>query len=220
MNDCVSPILTDILWDIMNDPLFMPFRLVGGTNLALRFKHRLSIDIDLFTDAEYGSLNFRNYENWFKERFHYVDPSDTSSKIGMGRMYYVGNNAHEAIKIDLIYESEPFLFPEENNNGIRMASLKEIAVMKLNAIFNGGRKKDFWDLHYLLIDEDLKLSDLITLHKKRFPYQHEEQLLLKQLQNFEKADNEPDPICRLGKSWDLIRLDLLDILSEYDTNTN
>ncbi len=34
---------------------FAPFRLVGGTSLSLRYGHRMSDDIDLFTDAEYGS---------------------------------------------------------------------------------------------------------------------------------------------------------------------
>lgn len=59
---CVSPLLLEILSDIMKDSLFDPFRLVGGTNLALRTNHRISTDIDLFTDAPYGSLNFRLYD--------------------------------------------------------------------------------------------------------------------------------------------------------------
>ncbi len=212
MNKCVSPLLLDILSAIMNDPMFSSFRLVGGTNLALRYKHRESVDIDLFTDAEYGSLNFKSYENWFKSHYPYVESSDTSSKIGMGRMYYVGYNKDEAVKVDLIYESEPFLFPEDTMNNVRMATTKEIGVMKLDAIFNGGRKKDFWDLHHLLVDEDLSLAELISLHKERFPYQHEHSLMLNQLCNFEKADDEPDPICRLGKHWDMIKLDILDIV--------
>ncbi len=170
MNDCVSTLLSAILSEVMRDPLFSPFRLVGGTNLALRYKHRISVDIDLFTDFEYGSLNFRDFENWFRTHYPYVETSDTSSKIGMGRMYYVGYSEQECIKIDLIYESEPFLYPEELNDSIRMASAIEIAVMKLNAIFYGGRKKDFWDLHYLLIDADFSLPELITLHEKRFSF--------------------------------------------------
>lgn len=216
MDKCVSSSLLDLLSEIMNDSLFEPFRLVGGTNLALKFKHRMSVDIDLFTDAEYGSLNFKKFENWFRHRYPYVDISDTSSKIGMGRMYYIGNDKNDAVKVDLIYESEPFIFPEEINEGIRMADIKEIGVMKLDAIFYGGRKKDFWDLHYLLVDAELSLSELISLHKKRFPYQHEEQLMLNKLCDFEQADNEPDPMCCLGKSWDMIKLDLLDILGELE----
>ena len=127
---CVSPLLLEILSDIMKDSLFDPFRLVGGTNLALRTNHRISTDIDLFTDAPYGSLNFRLYERWFKERYNYFDPTDTSSKVGMGKTYYIGKDKDNAIKVDLIYESDPFLFPTESINAVRMATMLEIAVMK------------------------------------------------------------------------------------------
>lgn len=51
----VSPLLKNILSTLIAEPLFSPFRLVGGTNLSLRLGHRKSIDIDLFTDAQYDS---------------------------------------------------------------------------------------------------------------------------------------------------------------------
>lgn len=60
--ETVKPYLKEILDMLMAEELFNPFRLVGGTNLSLRFGHRISEDIDLFTDVEYGSLNYRNFE--------------------------------------------------------------------------------------------------------------------------------------------------------------
>lgn len=60
--DTVTPTLRKILSLLMDEPLFNPFRLVGGTNLSLRLGHRKSIDIDLFTEAQYGSLDFSQYE--------------------------------------------------------------------------------------------------------------------------------------------------------------
>lgn len=211
---CVSPLLLEILSDIMKDSLFDPFRLVGGTNLALRTNHRISTDIDLFTDAPYGSLNFRLYERWFKEQYNYFDPTDTSSKVGMGKTYYVGKDKDNAIKVDLIYESDPFLFPTESINAVRMATMLEIAVMKLDAIFYGGRKKDFWDLHFMLVDNEMDLSELLNLHAKRFPYQHDRDMLINNLHEFSRADEDPDPICNLGKSWDMIKLDIIDLVEE------
>ena len=58
----VTPLLREILSMLMAEPLFNPFRLIGGTNLSLRLGHRKSIDIDLFTDAQYESLDFSQYE--------------------------------------------------------------------------------------------------------------------------------------------------------------
>lgn len=128
----------------------------------------------------------------------------------MGHTYYIGENKEDAIKLDLMYENEKFIFNEELIDGIIYADVKEIAVMKLDAIFYGGRKKDFWDLHYLLFDENFSLNELIDLHARRFIYQHDRKELLNRLTDFDRADDEPDPVCRLGKSWDIIKLDLID----------
>ncbi|NJL74979.1 MAG: nucleotidyl transferase AbiEii/AbiGii toxin family protein [Saprospiraceae bacterium] len=36
-------------------PVLNQFALVGGTNLSLRFGHRLSIDLDLFTNEPFDT---------------------------------------------------------------------------------------------------------------------------------------------------------------------
>ena len=42
----------------MKASVFNHFRLVGGTALSLQIGHRVSIDIDLFSDKTYGTINF------------------------------------------------------------------------------------------------------------------------------------------------------------------
>jgi hypothetical protein len=42
----VDPTLRAVLADTMIEPLFEPFRLVGGTALSLQLGHRKSVDID------------------------------------------------------------------------------------------------------------------------------------------------------------------------------
>ena len=59
----VKPILRSTLERLMEMEEFAPFRLVGGTSLSLRYGHRMSDDIDLFTDAEYGSLDFHKLQD-------------------------------------------------------------------------------------------------------------------------------------------------------------
>lgn len=116
--------------------MFGCFRLVGGTNLALRFNHRISTDIDLFTDAEYGSLDFSQFENWLKNNFSYYVCTDNSDSVVMGRTYYVGNCKENAIKLDLMYENDKFLFDKDLNNNIPFADIREIAVMKMEFWFH------------------------------------------------------------------------------------
>lgn len=52
-------VLKNSLITLMNSKEFDQFRLVGGTALSLQLGHRLSVDIDLFSDAPYGSIDFK-----------------------------------------------------------------------------------------------------------------------------------------------------------------
>ncbi len=54
----VTPLLKSVLETLMAADVFDDFRLVGGTALSLYRGHRMSVDIDLFTDREYGSVDF------------------------------------------------------------------------------------------------------------------------------------------------------------------
>ncbi|MDN3725323.1 nucleotidyl transferase AbiEii/AbiGii toxin family protein [Aequorivita sp. SDUM287046] len=127
---------------------FKSFRLVGGTSLSVQQGHKESVDIDLFTDAEYGSIDFNRLEEILNETFPYVDTS-SMGEVVIGRSYFVGEDENNAIKLD-IYYTDPFVFPLLEVDNIRLASKEEIAAMKLEVIANGGRKKDFWDIHELL----------------------------------------------------------------------
>lgn len=49
----VSPSLMALLQTLMGEKLLSSFSLAGGTALALRFGHRESVDIDLFTEAPF-----------------------------------------------------------------------------------------------------------------------------------------------------------------------
>lgn len=98
----VTPLLKGVLQQLTNEPLFAPFRLVGGTNLSLRYGHRLSVDIDLFTDSEYRSLNFASFEYYLRSQFPYYDCNDKGSIVGMGRSYYIGSSKEDYVKLDLI----------------------------------------------------------------------------------------------------------------------
>jgi hypothetical protein len=210
--ETITPLLRETLDALMSEALCAPFRLVGGTNLSLRYGHRLSVDIDLFTDARYGSLNFEDFEQFLRARFPYYDCDDTTSLVGFGRGYYIGNSADDYIKLDLMY-ADPFLEEPEVIDGIRMAGVNDMIAMKMNVVSRGGRKKDFWDLHRLL--EEYSLADLFALHARRHEYEHDPEKLLERFTDFSLADAFPDPICLLGKDWDDIKLDLIEAVEAY-----
>lgn len=207
----VTPTLHGILNDLMAAPEFAPFRLAGGTALSLLLGHRQSIDIDLFTDAEYGSIDFDVLDQFLREHYAYVDTHPYRG-VGMGRSYFVGNNDQDSIKLDIFY-TDSFIQPYEETDGIRLATAEEIIAMKLEVVSEGGRKKDFWDLHELY--DDYTLAEMIALHEQRYPFGHDGDQIIRNFTNFERADDDLDPVCLRGHSWEVIKLDTINFVERH-----
>jgi predicted nucleotidyltransferase component of viral defense system len=203
----VDRLLRDTLVLLMNSAEFSEFRLVGGTSLSLQLGHRVSVDIDLFTDASYGSVDFDIIDQFLKNNFNYVDTSFGILQ-GMGRSYLVGNDANNSIKLD-VYYTDDFIQPPLIMENIRMATIEEIIAMKVDVIARGGRKKDFWDIHELL--NNYNISQMLALHQQRYPYNHKEEAILANFKSFDKADDF-EPICLYGKHWQFVKLDIINAL--------
>ena len=201
----VKPLLRSTLERLMEIDEFKPFRLVGGTSLSLRYGHRMSDDIDLFTDAEYGSLDFQLLQYILRREFPYCQ-GDCGEIVGFGTSYLVGNSTNDNVKVDLFY-TDPFIRPMEQRDKIRMASVDDIVAMKMEVISRGGRKKDFWDLH--MLREHYSIEQMLSLYEERYPYGATKEESVEGLTNFSVADTEPDPICLQDKVWQLIKLDFV-----------
>lgn len=202
-----STLLLNVLKILMACNELAEFRLVGGTALSLLKGHRQSADIDLFTDAEYGSIDFDEIDQYLRNAYPYVDTSDYPN-TGMGKSYFIGYDREDCIKLDLFY-TDKFIDKILLIDDIRLASVGEIIAMKLDVISRGGRKKDFWDIHELM--NDFTLKHMLDLHKQRYPYSHDPLSIREKLTDFNLADRDFDPICLLGKHWELIKLDLMEL---------
>lgn len=205
----VSPLLRSVLEDLMQQPAFDHFRLVGGTALSLHLGHRMSIDIDLFTDEPYGTIDFQPLESYLSANYGYFYKS-AHGLVGMGQSYLIGNNIDNNIKLDTYY-TDPFIQPAHIEDGIRLATVEEVAAMKIDVIHRGGRKKDFWDLDEIM--ETHSIDDLLALHNQRHSWTHNPEEILQQLVNFDKADSDFEPICLKEKRWELIRYRLVEAVN-------
>ena len=199
----VKPILRSTLERLMTIDEFAPFRLVGGTSLSLRYGHRMSDDIDLFTDAEYGTLDFHRLQEILRKEFPYCQ-GECGEIVSFGVSYLVGNSKDDCVKLDLFY-TDTFIRPAELYGEIRMASIDDIVAMKMNILPRGGRKKDFWDLH--LLRNHYTIEQMLALYEERYPYDVPKEECLKGMSDFSYADAEPDPVCFKNKFWQLIKLD-------------
>lgn len=204
----VTPLLKSILEKLMEANEFAQFRLVGGTALSLYCGHRMSVDIDLFTEAEYGTIDFDGIEDYLVKQFTYVDFNKLP--VGMGKSYFIGNDSQNAIKLDLYY-TEPFIDDVIEVDAIRMATIEEIIAMKIDVIQRTGRKKDYWDLHELKGQYNIK--DMLGFHLKRYPYTHNKKQILNNFVDFEEANDDFDPVCLRDKYWEFIKLDLIDFVN-------
>ncbi|ROI14231.1 nucleotidyl transferase AbiEii/AbiGii toxin family protein [Epilithonimonas hominis] len=206
----VSPDLKSVLKIVMDSDILKPFRLVGGTSLSLQLGHRISIDIDLFTDSDYGSLNFEDIETFLKSKFSFIVFS--SELTSFGKSYFIGSSENNAVKLDVFY-SDPFIDDELLIDNFRLASLKDITAMKIEVIQNGGRKKDFWDLHELL--NYFSLEEMLAFHKIRYPFSHDSDLIIKNFTNFQIADEDFEVLCLKGKHWEVIKSDFENLIKKF-----
>ncbi len=211
--NAVTPLLHATLIQLMSASEFLAFRLVGGTSLSLQLGHRESVDIDLFSDAEYGSIDFVAIEKYLRSNFSYVDIPSGGSIVGMGQSYYIGEDPFHSIKLDLFY-TDSFIRPIIEHDNIRMAHVDDIVAMKIDVIARGARKKDFWDIHELM--EHYSLEQMLSLHEERYSYSHNHNEIIERFKQFEKADSDFDPKCLKGKYWEVIKLDLLFMINKQE----
>jgi hypothetical protein len=120
----VTPLLRKVLDATMKAAEFQDFRLVGGTSLSLQHGHRLSVDIDLFTDSPYGSIDFTNIERSLAVLFPYVS-SNQGLPVVMGASWFVGNNEEDAVKLD-VYYTETFIRPAIYEDNLSLLLLKTL----------------------------------------------------------------------------------------------
>lgn len=188
--ECAPGALLSVLERLMDERMLLDFRLVGGTALALQLGHRVSVDIDLFSPAAFDAVPI-------------VDL--LCSEFGMVQVETAVNTvcgAIDGIKIDVMSHQYPMLEPPVELEGIRLAGLKDIAAMKLNAIANRGSKKDFWDVDAML--DHYTLEEMLEFFSQK--YSHENVWYVeKSLSYFFDADAEPAPRDIRGRSWDEVK---------------
>ncbi len=205
----VTPLLRSVLETLMEADVFADFRLVGGTALSLYRGHRMSVDIDLFTDADYDSVDFEAIDVYLRNTYPYVDTNDYAV-IGMGKSYYIGYSQEDCIKLDLFY-TDAFINEAVVEDTIRLATVEEIIAMKLDVVSRTGRKKDFWDIHEL--KDDYSIAEMFLLHEQRYPYTHDRNLLINNFTDFSDADDDFEPDCLRGKHWEFIKLDMIEFVN-------
>ena len=175
-------------------PEFSSFYLAGGTAAALQLGHRLSLDLDLFTERP-----------WSWER---IAPALSSvGDVIVDRQEegaFVGSVA--GVRVSLFHYPYVMLAePVATRFGVPLASLTDIGCMKLVAIAQRGSRKDFIDL-YFLGREGLTVRDIVRALSRKTPgVEWNPVHILRALAYFEDAEAEPPPVMLVPYEWADVR---------------
>ena len=177
-----------------------PLRLVGGTALALHIGHRDSIALDLFGKHDFDHEELLNIlvENDFEVIERYTTKSIFACTC-------------DGIKVDIVNFDLNWLHAPIIEDGIKLASMEDIAAMKLKAIAGRGSKKDFIDIYFLL--GHFSLNKMLEMFQKKFP-NIATLLVVKSLAYFADADNQPMPNMYIPTQWETVRKTILDSIRE------
>ncbi|MBR1389622.1 MAG: nucleotidyl transferase AbiEii/AbiGii toxin family protein [Prevotella sp.] len=198
----VLPDTLELLRRLMSVTAFDSLRLVGGTALALQYGHRRSVDLDMFgilepdTDRVTSALAGMGV----------VDPGTCSTKIKTYRI--------DGIKVDFVdYSRYPWLDAPVIEGHLRLASPRDIAAMKINAILGRGSRKDFVDMYFLM--QHYTLEEIIGFYKLKYP-EHSEYRAMLSLTYFDDAELLPMPLMFENVAWSDMKCYILEEVEKYN----
>jgi hypothetical protein len=155
--------VSDFLWETLckfqNEKIFVSYNLVGGTALSLQIEHRISTDIDLFTE---NNLNR-------DEILHFARKIDKNVEVlnNSGAIFQI-LYPEKQLKIDFVNYEFSLLEPlVENDEGIRLVGKNDISAMKMSAAGTRGYEaRDFVDLYYLL--KEIPIENIVDNFKRKY----------------------------------------------------
>lgn len=168
--------------------------LAGGTALALQAGHRKSYDLDFFTENK--EFDEKKTEETLSEQGGW-------KTSGMDKGTVFGTFLETKMSL-LAY---PFFTPAEKARKFGTISLltpADIAVMKIIAIAQRGKKRDFFDL-YWICKNVAPLYESILKVDKQYSVSQNPNHILKSLIYFKDAEDDMRPEIYFKVTWEEVK---------------
>ena len=190
----VFPDTLELLKVLMQQPLLKDMRLVGGTSLALQYGHRRSVDLDFFgmTTEDVDELT-----DMMRECSKDLVKGSCTKRI---KTYFLNG-----VKVDVVNYDYKWIDDAIEEEGLRLASPKDIAAMKVNAVMGRGAKKDFIDVYFLL--QHYSFDELIKFYLQKYTDGSEYRALLS-MSYFADADPQPMTYMYQQVDWETIKSEI------------
>ncbi|MEN8157895.1 MAG: nucleotidyl transferase AbiEii/AbiGii toxin family protein [Bacteroidota bacterium] len=187
--ETVSGKVLDLIIELQEKTYLKDLFLVGDTGLALQIGHRESVDIDLFTTENFNQEGLLEaLEADFGFNLDFIENNTLKGSV-------------EGVKVDILSHKYGMVKPVNTIENIRLASVQDIAAMKVNAISNDGtRVKDFIDIYFLL--KGNTIADILTYYSNKYELRNPLHAL-KSLNYFDDVvtDDWPVIIGEKGLTW-------------------
>ncbi len=167
--------------------------LAGGTALSLQLGHRISYDLDFFTQEEFDEQillpEIKKISHFQLEKIAW--------RTILGRF--------EDVKFSIFYYKYPLLYAAKKFGMIKIADIRDIAAMKIAAIASRGTKRDFVDL-YFICKETVSLPGAIQLYDKKYEnLATAEMHIMKSLVYFDDAESDEMPKMLKKVDWENVK---------------
>ena len=197
----IEPHTLELLRKLMAMPEMRDLRLVGGTALALQYGHRKSVDLDLFGTTK---LNF-------DEIIRTVEPFGIVQVLN--RTPHILQLSVDDVKVDFVeYSCYDWIDNAVVEDGVVLASPKDIAAMKVNAFIGRGTRKDFVDVFELL--KHYSFAEIMNFYRTKYPDYSEYRALLS-MTYFEDAEAQVMPVLFIDDDWDKMKKAIIEAVREY-----
>lgn len=158
---------------------FSEFYLAGGTALALQIGHRISVDFDLFSEAEIEKNLLPKVKRVY---------TDVPISVSVNNPDELTVFIQET-KVTFLHYPFPTFSVLDVYEGIRVLTIPEIAATKAYTIGRRGSYKDYIDLYFVLAEHHASLEDIIRLAEKKYGGEFNDRLFLEQLIYFEDIED-------------------------------
>jgi predicted nucleotidyltransferase component of viral defense system len=190
------------LRNLQQIPLLNDLRLVGGTALALHIGHRHSIDLDFF-----GMIDADGFLIADEIKFHGLDDIRLTKNGRSIKIFYINK-----VKVDIVNYGYQWIEPPVEEEGLRLAGLKDIAAMKLAAITNRGTKKDFVDIYFLL--KHFSIIQMLEFYDIKYAYGSLFNVV-RSLSYFADAEENDMPQMFIPAEWETIKTVIREAVKDY-----
>jgi len=169
--------------------------LAGGTALALWIDHRNSYDLDIYSPIEF---NLEEVKQKFNSKIPSFQPISTSWQTLHGRS---GDT-----EISLFFYQYKLLGELTSHLNFSIASVEDIAAMKLEAIAGRGLKRDFFDLYKIIEKKNWSLEYVLELNDRKYAREGSfTPHLLRSLVYFDDAEKLPERAVEVDRDWEEVK---------------